>query len=293
MLGRSAGMWYRIKPDPQMLPLRRATLGEHQVNGRGHPSRFFRGASARVMAMRARFDIRILLAVSMEICCGSASTQRLSELTTPVPVPAGSTIVIGFVGFYDGWNDDHRGVRQLVLRLRKEPGVYAESISNHRRSVALKLVRRALDSDGNGILDPHERAQARVILFGQSWGGAAAIALARDLERLGVPVLLTVQIDSVGVHDDVIPANVLSAVNFYQHDPLTIQGRSEIRAADPARTAILGNFRSSYLFHSADRASSSRIRRTLGGSHARMELDPETWRHVEQFVTAAITRTRP
>lgn len=242
------------------------------------------------MAMRAQTDIRIWLAVFILMCCDPGRAQRFAELTTPVPVPAGSTIVIGFVGFYDRWNDDHRGVRQLVLRLRQRQGVYAESISNHRRSVALKLVRRALDTDGNTILDPKERAQARVILFGQSWGGAAAIAVARDLERLGIPVLLTVQIDSVGMHDDVIPANVRSAVNFYQHDPLTIQGRREIRAADPARTAILGNFRSSYLFHSVDGANGSWVRRTLGGSHARMELDPGTWRRVERFITDAITK---
>lgn len=234
--------------------------------------------------------MRIGLTVLVLTCFQVGNAQRLAELTTPLPLPAGSTIVIGFVGFYDRWNDDHRGVRQLVLRLRKEQGVYAESISNHRRSLALELIRRALDTDGNHILDSQERAQARIILFGQSWGGAAAIALARDLERLDIPVLLTVQIDSVGAHDYVIPGNVRSAVNFYQHDPLTIQGRREIYAADPARTAILGNFRSSYMFHSADNPTGSWARRTLGGSHARMELDPETWRRVDEFITAAITR---
>lgn len=240
--------------------------------------------------MRVQINMRIGLTVLVLTCFQVGNAQRLAELTTPFPLPAGSTIVIGFVGFYDRWNDDHRGVRQLVLRLRQKQGVYAESISNHRRSIALKLIRSALDTDRNTILDPQERTQARIILFGQSWGGAAAIALARDLRKLGIPVLLTVQIDSVGVHDDVIPSNVRSAVNFYQHDPLTIQGRREIHAADPARTAILGNFRSSYMFHFADRPDGSWVRRTLGGSHARMELDPDTWRQVDQFIAAAITR---
>jgi hypothetical protein len=256
----------------------------------GTTTGFSPASGARVMAMRAPINIRNWLAISMLISCQVGNAQRLSQLTTPLPLPAGSTLVIGFVGFYDRWNDDHRGVRRLVLRLRQKPGVYAESISNHRRSLALNLIRRALDTNSDSILDPNETQQARVILFGQSWGGAAAISLARDLDELGIPVLLTVQIDSVGVHDDVIPANVRSAVNFYQHDPFTIQGRREIHAADPARTSILGNFRSSYMIPAAENHHGSWIRRTLGGSHARMELDPETWRLVGQFIAAAIAR---
>ena len=181
-------------------------------------------------------------AIGFSTGCTVVWAQRLADLTTPTPLPPGATLVVGFLGGYESWNDPHRGVRQLVLRLRGRPGVYAESISNHRRGVALSLIRRALDSNGNGRLDADERARARVILFGQSWGGAAAIETAQELDRLGVPVLLTAQVDSVGMHDGVIPANVRAAVNFYQHDPLTIQGRGAIRAADPARTAILGNF---------------------------------------------------
>jgi pimeloyl-ACP methyl ester carboxylesterase len=232
------------------------------------------------------------------LCCAiGASTgytalwaPRLADLTTPTPLPPGAALVVGFLGGYESWNDPHRGVRQLVLRLRARPGVYAESISNHRRGVALTLIRRALDTNRNGRLDADERSRARVILFGQSWGGAAAIETAQELDRLGVPVLLTVQVDSVGVHDGVIPANVRAAVNFYQHDPLTIQGRGAIRAADPARTAILGNFESSYVFRSVDESDGSWARRTLGGSHAKMELDPAIWARVEQYISDALTR---
>ena len=61
-------------------------------------------------------------------------------------------------------------------------------------------------------------------------------------------MLLTIQVDSVaklGEDDRWIPANVSQAVNFYQGDGL-IHGRPAIRAADPARTQILGNFRQDY-----------------------------------------------
>ena len=46
-------------------------------------------------------------------------------------------------------------------------------------------------------------------------------------------------------NDAVIPANVARAANFYQPHGL-LHGQAKIRAADPARTRILGNFRFEY-----------------------------------------------
>jgi len=216
--------------------------------------------------------------------------QRFSDLSAPAPLPPGSTLVIGFLGGFERWDDEHRSVRQLALRLRERPGVYAESISNHRRKLALELIRRALDTNRNHRLEPEELAAARLILYGQSWGGAAVVATARDLDRLGIPVLLTVQVDSVGLHDSIIPSNVRAAVNFYQHDLLSIQGRDQIRAADPAKTRVLGNFGASYVLRSVDETNASWARRTLGGSHAKMELDSVIWNLVEQHISDAIAK---
>lgn len=245
------------------------------------------GRSARIDTVRIRTAGLVVVTLLMLSALG-VNAQRTRDLTTTTPLVQGSTLVVGFLGGYERWNDEHRSVRQLVLRLRERPGVYAESVENHRRRVALTLIEHALDTNGDGRLDAEERAAARVILFGQSWGGGAAIATARDLDRLGVPVLLTVQVDSVGVHDGVIPANVHAAVNFFQHDPGTIQGRRVIRAADPAQTAILGNFESTYLFRSVDESDASWARRTFGGSHAKMELDPAVWARVEQYIVDAL-----
>ncbi len=228
------------------------------------------------------------------LCISAAVAQRFSQLATTTPIPPGSTLVIGFLGGYDRWDDEHRSVRQLVLKLRNRPNVYAESMSNHHRSLALKLIRRALDTNHNNRLDPEEIANARIILFGQSWGGAAAIATARDLQQMEIPVLLTVQIDSVGLHDDLIPSNVRAAANFYQHDPFTsIHGREQIRAADPSETTILGNFQSSYLFRSLDESNATKARQVFGGSHTKMELDPIVWNRVEQYISDAIARRLP
>jgi hypothetical protein len=221
--------------------------------------------------------------------CTSAAAQRLSDFITPQPIPPGSVLVVGFLGGFEPWDDEHRGVRKLVLDLRSR-GILAESAGNHQRRAAVKLIRGALDSNHNGRIDPEEAASARVILFGQSWGGAAVVKTARDLERWGVPVLLTVQIDSVGTHDGVVPANVRAAANFFQHDLFTIRGETGIRAADPSRTRILGNYQFSYYFRSIDESEASWARRTFGGSHAKMELDPAVWTRVEQLILEAILK---
>lgn len=227
------------------------------------------------------------------LSCATGRAQRFAELAVPTPVPPGSTLVVGFLGGYERWNDEHRSVRRLVLKLRSRRGIFAESISNHNQRVALKLILRALDTNRDGKLDEMERARARIVLFGQSWGGGATLNVARELNRLGVPILLTVQVDSVGLRDRVIPPNVRAAVNFYQHDPLTIEGQSEIRAADSSMTAILGNFEETYVNLPVDPSNaknSSWARSTLGGSHAKMELDPTVWNSVEQYINEAISR---
>ena len=246
------------------------------------------------MRLNCASTLRVTALCVAAFCTSATVAQRLSQLTTPTPLPSGSTLVIGFLGGFDRWDDPHRSVRKLVLKLRGRPGVYAESISNHRRALALKLIREALDANRNGKLDREEIADARIVLFGQSWGGAAAIATARDLGALGIPVLLTVQIDSVGVHDDVIPASVRAAVNLYQHDAFTtIHGRKRIRAADPSRTVILGNFESSYVGRTVDELNASKARQVFGGSHTKMELDPLVWSRVEQYIVDAIARSLP
>ena len=222
-----------------------------------------------------------------------APAQVFSDLTTPRPLPQGGTLVIGFLGGWDHWDDPNRGVRKLALKLREEePGLFAEAISNHRQKLAMELIRAAFDRNHNGRLDPEERAGARIILYGQSLGGGAVVHLARRLQTLGIPVLLTVQVDSVSPNDDVIPANVAAAANLFQHDGPPFMGRRRIRAADPARTRILGNFQYHYRSKKIDTSSASWRRKALGGAHTKMELDPEVWERVEGFIRDAMGRSR-
>ncbi len=177
-----------------------------------------------------------------------------------------------------------------AIELRAMPGVYAETVSNHRQSVALALIQAAFDWNHSGHLDPDERAGARIILYGQSLGGGAAVNLARTLQALDIPVLLTVQVDSVGRHDGVIPANVAAAANLFQHDGPPIMGRTRIRGEDPSRTRILGNFQYRYWFKNVDMSSATWARKHLGGAHARMEQDPRVWAQAGRMIRQSIPR---
>lgn len=208
-------------------------------------------------------------------------------LTSQTPAPP-SNIVIGFVGGFVGHDNPHHGPVQLARRIRQTvpQGTFIRVFENRRRKQAYDAVVRLLDTNRDGVLSAEEKARARIVLFGQSWGAAAAVALARDLRREGVPVLLTVQVDSVAKlwqNDSVIPDNVAEAVNFYQpHGP--IRGRPQIVAADPARTDILGNYRMDYRKTPVQCPQASWFDRVFTPGHMESECDPHLWSQIENMV---------
>ena len=93
--------------------------------------------------------------------------------------------------------------RKLALKLRAQypDTIRVETVENKKRNLALELIRRAFDRNHDGQLDAQERANVRLIIYGQSFGGAAVVKLARELERMGAPVLLTVQVDKDAATD--------------------------------------------------------------------------------------------
>lgn len=215
-----------------------------------------------------------------------APAQSMDEVAVARPAPQGARIAIGFLGALEKWDDPHRSVRKLTLRLR-EQGWQAESFSHRNLRTAKKAIVQALDRNGNRRIDPEEASAARVVLYGQSMGGGAAVNLANFLRGKRVPVLLTVQVDSFGARDALIPDNVRAAANFYQKHLLTIRGEDHIRAADPTRTRILGNFEYEYPLWKVHAWPESWPRRIFGGAHARMEADPVIWARVEALIQEA------
>jgi len=224
--------------------------------------------------------------------CVFARGQRYHHFTTPTPLEENKILILGFLGGREPWNNPHRNVRKLALKLRAQypDTIRVETVEDKKRYLSRELIRRAFDRNRDGQLDAQERANVRLILYGQSFGGAAVVKLARELERMGAPVLLTVQVDSVGRGDRIIPANVARAANLFQRNGLFIHGEPEVRAQDPSRTVIIGNFEFDYRNKKIDLSEESRMKRLFRVAHTKMDFDPAVWSLVEELIVKEIKR---
>ena len=208
--------------------------------------------------------------------------------TTHAVAASPSVIVIGFVGGYIRHDDRVHSEVQLAEHLREDfpSGVTVEMFENHRGKEAHQRILDLLDTDRDGKLSVAEKQSARIIIYGHSWGASETVTLARELEKDGIPVLLTVQVDSItkaGENDALIPANVAQAANFYQPAGI-LHGTPAIRSADPARTRIIGNFRSDYSANPLRCEQYPWFSRTFMKPHIQIECDPAIWNQVESLV---------
>ena len=217
-------------------------------------------------------------------------------VTTTATTAAPPAIVIGFVGGFVKHDNRAHSTVQVVEHLRNEhPGVYVQAFENRHREKAHKEILQRLDLNHDGALSTEEKRKARIILFGHSWGASAGVSLARKLEKEGIPVLLTIQVDSVskiGQDDAVIPANVGQAVNFYQPDGI-VHGQSQIRAADPDRTEIVGNFRYDYKANPVHCEGYPWFDRVVVKTHTEIECDPKVWNQVEALIYSKLSPEAP
>jgi hypothetical protein len=149
-----------------------------------------------------------------------AQTGPAQSAPATIVRPMPPVMVIGFVGGFIRHDNLAHSEVQLGARLHQAYplGVRVEIFESYHRGRARNRVWEVLDTNHDGKLTAGEKQSARIIIYGHSWGGSRAINLARDLEKEGIPVLLTVQGDSISIrhNDRVIPANVAQAANFYQ-----------------------------------------------------------------------------
>jgi hypothetical protein len=181
----------------------------------------------------------------------------MALLDIHVVVRSGGTlppvIVIGFVGGFARSDDQKHPEVQFAESLREHypSDIYAKVFGNHHGRKALHEILRLLDTNRNGTLSSAEKAHARIVIYGHSWGAAETVVLARELGKLSIPVLLTIQMDSIakfGRDDSMIPSNVVDAINFYQSGG-PLYGRAQIFATDPGHTKIIGNIHMTYKGH--------------------------------------------
>ena len=211
--------------------------------------------------------------------------------------PPATLIVIGFMGGHvHAGNVVHREallVRDLDLRYPNS--VQAMTFANHDKDSALDSVLNLLDTNKDGQLSDDEKAAARIILFGHSWGASEAVNLAQKLDRRGIPVLLTIQVDSVrkhGEHDGTIPANVREAINFYQTEGM-LHGRRSIHAMNPVRTTILGSYQSTYRKNPVSCPGFPWLARAFMKPHIEIENDIAVWDQIDALIVARLCDANP
>ena len=120
----------------------------------------------------------MFLIFSLVLVSGEASSK-------PHATPAGVStappvIVIGFVGGFVKHDAMAHSVVQVAAHLRQNypSGVYAEVLENHRREEAHAEIVRFVDTDRDGTLSVEEKRNARIILYGHSWGASEVVTLA-------------------------------------------------------------------------------------------------------------------
>jgi hypothetical protein len=210
----------------------------------------------------------------------------------PKHVHSPAAIVIGFVGGMVRHNNAIHPEVQLATRLQNDnsSSVAVRMFENRRGEQARREVVHLLDINHDGTLSAAEKRDARIAIYGHSWGASETVALARSLGKEGIPVLLTIQVDSIskpGENDESIPANVAQAVNFYQRRGL-LHGRPQIRAADASRTQILGNFQFDYRVNPVDCGAYPWYARFFMKPHIEIESDPNIWRQVESLIRSKL-----
>jgi len=233
-------------------------------------------------------DVNLQVREALRLACAQTASND-------APGPAKNVIVIGFLGgFARSGDTNHPEVWfGAYLRERYASAVQVSVLSNHEQRRAMADVLRVIDADHDGVVSAEEKKQARIILYGHSWGASEAAAFARELEPLGIPVLLTIQIDIVpkpGQKPVVIPGNVEGAINFFQAESGgLLHGRSAVVAEDPARTTIIGNVHMTYDGRRVDCLNYPWLARTFNKPHHEIENDARIWNQIASLIDVRLS----
>lgn len=225
---------------------------------------------------------RPAVAQALHLVCAKGNSETSASVRQAIIV----CFLGGFVKADDAKHPEVWFAR--YLRDRYGPTVRVLVFGNREEQKAIHDITRLVEPGTQKIPQP------AIILYGHSWGGSQVLTFARDLGRQGIPVSLTIQIDSVhklGQDGHTVPGNVAKAVNFYQTRGLT-PGETHIVPADPARTTILGNFRMTYDHREINCDNYKWLSRVLNKPHHQIENDPRIWELIANLIDSELSLTK-
>jgi len=204
-------------------------------------------------------------------------------------------IIFGFLGGFVKPNDMKHPevVFANYVQSRYGAAVHTRIFGNHEGERAIQDLTLCLDANKDRFLSVDEKEQTKIILYGHSWGASQVLSFARELQTRGIPVALTIQVDSVkkfGQNDRTVPENVARAVNFYQRKGFT-PGQRLIVPADATRTNILGNFHMKYESHQVNCDNYRWLSRFFNKAHHQIENDPQIWDKIASLIDSEISST--
>jgi len=151
----------------------------------------------------------------------------------------------GIVGGLETPNNKRSGVVQMRDRLKGPTytDVCARTFSPYHWTAGRNWILSHFPEHPGPMSDIELKQAPKVIVVGHSLGGWAALSVARSLDSEGIPVELTIQVDSVGITDHTVPKNVREAAVFHARDILMFLTTKKIKAADASQTRLVANIR--------------------------------------------------
>jgi len=152
-------------------------------------------------------------------------------------------LYLGVVGGTETSGNPYSGVVQIrkILQGPAYSDVCVRSVTPYFWRSGLHWILGHFPSHPGKLTPEESAASPKVILVGHSLGGWGVLSVARNLNHKGIPVALSVQIDSVGITDRTVPPNVKAAVNFHADDALFLLTTKTTHAEDSTQTKLVQN----------------------------------------------------
>jgi len=186
-----------------------------------------------------------MLAPAIAAVCVSLSLFASPAAAQQAPANTCRVLFVGFVGGLGTAHFPPSAASPLFRRIHAlhAPGLCFKIFSGYCPWCGHRWVRKEFGASKGHLAAQQIADGPKVVAFGYSLGGPAALHFAKEAQSDGIPLELLATVDVVGFTQGVFPANVKVAANFYERRLhfILMEGRKTLRVEDPQATKFLGN----------------------------------------------------